>query len=103
MLLTVLVALGACPAAAAETPTSPGPSSAAETRLDCAVITSQHYNPVLDSWRATVPNDCGRNIYASVQVDFIWDPKCAWISNGRSHQFSWGGLPNSKPNYVYAC
>ncbi|MFI6277059.1 hypothetical protein [Streptomyces sp. NPDC050988] len=95
---------GATPSASAAEPSLPHSSrSVAAAPLACAPIIRKKYNPYLDFWWATVQNDCGRNIYASVQVDYNPDPPCAWIANGETHRFGWGGLPTAKPNYAYEC
>ncbi|WP_329333930.1 hypothetical protein OG866_11420 [Streptomyces sp. NBC_00663] len=94
--------IGACPAAAESSP-PPGPSSTAETRLNCAAITSEHYSPVSHAWRAYVLNDCHRPIYATVQVDYSFDPECVWIHHGQWGKFTWSGGMGMKANYVYSC
>ncbi|GGS98675.1 hypothetical protein GCM10010270_83340 [Streptomyces violaceus] len=42
-------------------------------------------------------------LYATVQVDYHFDPECIWIHHGQWGTFTWSGGMGMKPNYVYSC
>lgn len=88
-----------------------GPATAAEraagrngvVRLPCAPIVArgQYAQSPYAKW-ADVKNNCGRRIYASIQVDDWPDPKCRFISPGERGRFSWS-MFGGRANYAWGC
>jgi hypothetical protein len=98
--MSLVLSLFVARPAAAEASPSAAPNSAADTRLNCAAITSERYSRFSQTWEANVRSECYRPICATVQVDYRFDSECIWIHHGQWGTFTWSGGMGMKPNYV---
>jgi len=89
-------ALVAAPVTATATTLSAGGGSApAEARAGCSVLSDYG-----SGW-ATIYNQCGNGINATVSLDWSWDPDCIYISGYSYGTVYWDH--DTLPDYAYDC
>ncbi|MFD7479636.1 hypothetical protein ACFV8Z_48250 [Streptomyces sp. NPDC059837] len=96
--LAAVVSVAGIPAASASDSKEAGKAVAArlsEARVGCAVLSSYG-----EGW-ATIYNQCAGGIYATVSLDWSWDPACKYIPGMGTKTVTW--TAHVVPDYAYEC
>lgn len=97
--VALTTALAATPAAADVHRSSTSSATAASpvaTMDGCASLVSNA------AGRATVKNICSYKVWATVSVDWSWDPTCIDINPGKTRALTWDP-GKGKAEYAYEC
>ncbi|GHC84483.1 hypothetical protein GCM10010349_69560 [Streptomyces flavofungini] len=96
--LTAVVSMAGIPAASASDSKEASKSIAAklsEATAGCAVLDGYG-----EKW-VTIYNQCPAGIYATVSLDWSWDPACKYIGGYQYGTVKW--TSNVLPDYAYEC